>query len=328
MGSSWRIGQWFGIQVRLHITFLLLLLFVMMNAWGDSGSVLSVGLNLLLVASLFGFVVLHEYGHALMARRFGIHTREITLYPIGGVAMLERMPESPRQQMLIALAGPAVNFAVALLLAVLMLLGGVPFGDGESLLSEVGSVLLAANLTMGLFNLIPALPMDGGRVLRAFLQLRTSPWQATRWSARIARAIAVLMGLYALWPPTQMMLLFIAGFVWMAAGAEERAARRAHYMRSGVVGNWRRAVPHAYGAAPPEEEPAPAAGEGPVRARAYVTDAYRTPDPEASPFSRWQHRSEPEVIRASARPGSGRPRFALRLEPGPHGGLRFRLVRV
>lgn len=332
MRSSWRLGQWFGIQVKLHASFLLLLLFVMISAWSGSGSLLSVVLNLALVAALFGFVVLHEYGHALTARRFGIRTRQITLYPIGGVAMLERMPDDPRQQILIALAGPAVNFVIAAGLSLTMVIAGIPFdtSGGTSAVSEVFSLLLAANLTMGLFNLIPALPMDGGRVLKAWLQRRHSPVRATQLAARVARRVAILMALYAVWPPSQLMLLVIAGFVWIAAGAEERAAlasapfeRSARAPRGGNPFFWgaAEAVPRKAEAAPPAAEE----GRERVRVRAYVTDAYRKP--QEDPYVDWQ--SVPASPRRTTRRGSSpeRLRLSLRLEPSPT-GPRLRLVWV
>ncbi len=154
MRMSWKLGRVAGIDLFVHPTFLLLLL------PGVTG-----GLSPLFVVALFGCVVLHELGHALMARRFGIETLDITLYPIGGVARLQRMPRAPGAELLIALAGPAVNFAIVAALMGLEMLG---IGGMETDASLGGFLagLVLVNLVLGLFNLIPAFPMDGGRVLR------------------------------------------------------------------------------------------------------------------------------------------------------------------
>lgn len=220
MQWSKRIGQWFGIEVRVHATFGLLLLWVLGGVLSDTGSLTQALLNLAFVLAIFTFVVLHEYGHALTARRFGIRTRGITLYPIGGVAMLEGMPEDPREELLIAAAGPAVNFALA---AGIWLLSQVTVG-GAGGLGALAEWMVDANLVMGVFNLVPALPMDGGRILRSLLSMRMQAPDATAIASRVARTVAVLMGGYAMWQG-QSTLAFIAVFVWIAAGAEARAAR-------------------------------------------------------------------------------------------------------
>ena len=154
MRMSWKIGRIAGIDLFLHPTFLLILL------PGLTG-----GLSPIFIIALFGCVVLHELGHALMARRFGIETLDITLYPIGGVARLQRMPRAPGAELLIALAGPAVNFAIVAGLLGLELLGIGGLEADTSLGAFLGGLMLV-NLVLGLFNLIPAFPMDGGRVLR------------------------------------------------------------------------------------------------------------------------------------------------------------------
>lgn len=223
---SWRIGTWFGIQVRAHATFGLLLAWLAGEALVDGQAPLAVLARIAGVCALFALVVMHEYGHALTARHYGIRTRGITLYPIGGVAMLEGMPDNPRHELLIALAGPAVNFVLA---AVLWGTSGVlPAGA-----SDFARLLVYANLVMGTFNLLPALPMDGGRVLRAALSLRMPADRATRVATRVARGLAVLMGTFGLLTPGYGMLAVIALFVWVASGSELRAAqadaaRRAH----------------------------------------------------------------------------------------------------
>ncbi len=181
---SWKLGRVAGIDVFVHPTFLLILLFPQIR---DGGLfVLSI------VLAMFGCVLLHEFGHALMARRYGIETKDITLYPIGGVARLVRMPRSPGAELAIALAGPAVNFAIVAGLLVLQLLGLFRGWD------EVSEALIGLNLMLGLFNLIPAFPMDGGRVLRALLSGWLGRLRATQVAAGLGRVLAVAFGLYGL----------------------------------------------------------------------------------------------------------------------------------
>jgi len=159
MLQSWKIGRVSGIDLYLHPTFLMLMIFFGAMQGGMEA--------VLLFSATFGCVLLHELGHALMARRFGIETEDITLYPIGGVARLRRMPKAPGAELLIALAGPAVNLGIV---AVLSLALG-PFGalgDGGGMVAFLGS-LRDINVVLAVFNLIPAFPRDGGRVLRALL---------------------------------------------------------------------------------------------------------------------------------------------------------------
>jgi Zn-dependent protease len=224
--SSYRLGTWFGIAVNLHVTFLLLLGWIGLSTYAATNSPLQVVKSVLPVVALFGLVVLHEYGHALTARHFGIRTRHITLYPIGGVAALEGMPSRPREQLLVALAGPAVNFALAALIAAALWAIGHPLLHLTQLNSDLRSIptgLIVANLMMGSFNLLPALPMDGGRVLRALLAMRMDPIKATRIAANVAKLVALAMGLYALYAG-HTMLAVIAVVVWLGSSAETRLA--------------------------------------------------------------------------------------------------------
>ena len=221
---SWRIGSLAGIPIYLHATFVLLLAWIALSHVSAGHGVALAARGLLLVASVFAVVVVHELSHALVARRFGIPTRDITLYPIGGIARLERMPERPGQELLVALAGPAINGVLALAIYVVIRLTGI--GADGSPLTIGGSLaiqLLWINISLGAFNLLPAFPMDGGRILRAALAFKLDRSRATRAAAAIGRGLAAVMGLvglaYSPW------LAVIAIFVWMAAGREAEMER-------------------------------------------------------------------------------------------------------
>jgi Zn-dependent protease len=232
MFRSWKLGRPFGIGVYIHWTFLLLLGFVLLSNWGHYGLHSAVYAVSLLV-SVFGCVVLHELGHALMARHFGIPTRDITLYPIGGVARLERMSEHPMEELCIALAGPAVNVVIAFLLfAVLVLAGPAPYGALESAAYLQGNFLLMlawTNLGLALFNLLPAFPMDGGRVLRALLVPVLGRLRATQAAANVGSAFALLLVLGGFW--FNPMLLLVGAFIFLAGRHELWATRRQAYAR-------------------------------------------------------------------------------------------------
>lgn len=219
MKWSWKLGRFAGIDVYIHATFLLLIGFYGMTYWSNGG-VNAMIEGLVFILALFGCVVLHEYGHALMARVYGIPTRDITLYPIGGVARLERMPEKPRQEFWVALAGPAVNVAIAVMLGLWLWLTNT-FVPLSALGLTSGSFLerlMVVNLSLVAFNLIPAFPMDGGRVLRALLATRMDYVRATKWAATLGQGIALIFGFVGLFSaPT---LIFIAFFIWIAAGQE------------------------------------------------------------------------------------------------------------
>lgn len=244
MRWSWPIGRLAGIPLRVHFTFPLLLAWIAFAQWqigGDMRAVLSLVLTILLV---FAIVVLHELGHALAARRYGVATRDITLLPIGGVARLERIPREPRQELVIALAGPAVNVLLALAIGAALLasggadamtgLGGLVAADPTFDLRRLASRLVGINVWLLAFNLLPAFPMDGGRVLRAALAIRWGDYvRATDAAARAGRAFAILFGLLAVLVINSPLLVLIAGFIWIA-GAGEAAQVRTQAALAGV----------------------------------------------------------------------------------------------
>jgi len=220
-----------GIEIKVHFTFALILIWgayrwgVQAGA-GATGALFGVAVTLL----LFACVTLHELAHSLTAMRYGVTVREITLLPIGGVAQMEEMPAKPAQELKMALAGPLTNIAIAILLILICLPLGIRSTMGvEELVQVLGTVswrgliayLVSANLTLGLFNLIPAFPMDGGRVLRAFLAMRMDYARATAIAVRIGQGLAVLLGLWG-FMGGGFTLIFIAIFVYLGADQEGR----------------------------------------------------------------------------------------------------------
>jgi len=225
MKRSLKIGSVSGIGIFLHWTFLLLIaaIFAYFYVQGQSLGAAISGVGLIL--AVFLCVILHELGHALTAKRFGVPTRSITLYPIGGLARLERIPSEPMKEFWIAIGGPVVNVVIALVLAGLLLVTGGTFSPGA--LQAPGQHLIASvmwiNAVLEGFNLLPAFPMDGGRVLRSLLALRQDYAQATQTAANVGQAMAILFGLIGImW--FNPILLFIALFVYVGAQQESRQA--------------------------------------------------------------------------------------------------------
>src|SRR5258705_1269393 len=219
MRWSLKLGKIAGIRLYLHWTFLLLLAFVFYVDLGEGIGLSGAAQRVIFVVTLFGCIVLHELGHALAARRYGISTRDITLLPIGGVARMERMPREPKQELWVAIAGPLVNVAIAAgLLLVLLAILAI---HTRFLVSQLGFArsLMFMNLFLACFNLLPAFPMDGGRVLRALLAHRLDYVRATRIAARIGQAMAiifVIVGLKIRHP----MLMLIGVFIFFGARNE------------------------------------------------------------------------------------------------------------
>jgi Zn-dependent protease/CBS domain-containing protein len=210
-----------GIQLRIHITFLLLIGWLAIGYYAEGGSAAAAG-RVAFILLLFLCVILHEFGHALAAKSFGINTPDITLLPIGGVARLERMPEEPKQELIIALAGPAVNVVIAL--GLMIAIDWHRAADSAVVeASGLPAKLLAINIMLVLFNLLPAFPMDGGRVLRALLATRMTYARATQIAASIGQGCAFVFGFIGLlWNP---FLLFIALFVYIGASQEAALAQ-------------------------------------------------------------------------------------------------------
>jgi Zn-dependent protease/CBS domain-containing protein len=223
LGSSLRLFNVAGTDVRVHPTFFFLLAWIGAVYWmrGGAGAALH---GLIFISLLFVCVVLHEFGHIFAARRYGIRTPDVTLLPIGGVASLERIPEKPSQEIFVALAGPAVNGVIALALAVLVgprieLSELAELQQARSGLDALLIQLMSANIALVIFNLIPAFPMDGGRVLRALLATQMGHTQATRIAAAIGQGFAVLLGFMGLLGGNAVLIL-VAVFVFLAAAGE------------------------------------------------------------------------------------------------------------
>ena len=233
MGWSITIGRFFGTYVRIHVTFLIFLAWIGVAAYMRGGFE-AAKQSVFFIVAIFTCVVLHEFGHILTARRYGVHSTQVTLLPIGGVADLDKMPERPYQELLIAIAGPLVNVVIAaILLAVAGAFGGETLQHIEDPSLGLVEKLAAANLFLALFNMVPAFPMDGGRVLRAALAMWLDADKATRIAAHIGQAFALALGFFGLLYGLPI-LVFIALFVYFAAAAEAHSSR-VHSATHGVA---------------------------------------------------------------------------------------------
>jgi len=216
------IGRIGGTEVKVHLTFVLFLIWWAVGGYQEGGTTGAFAAAFWLLA-VFGCILLHEFGHITMARRFGVRTPDVILLPIGGVARLERIPDEPKQELLIALAGPAVTAAIAVILYAIIRLTGDDAGLGDlSPTRPFLSLLMNVNVYLLLFNLIPAFPMDGGRVLRALLASRMGIVRGTRVAAMLGQILAVLGGLYAVTAGHPLAVL-VAFFVFLGATAEAEA---------------------------------------------------------------------------------------------------------
>lgn len=242
MGRSLKLFSVRGIDVRLHFTFPLIFLWAGLQFGLIGGSPTAALFGVIVIALLFVLVTLHELGHSFAALYYGVPVKQIVLSPIGGLAQLERMPEKPVQEFVIAVAGPAVNVAVALLLAPFIPLFGLGAADFVAALSLNAGLTVTAvfvyvffyNIILALFNLIPAFPLDGGRIFRSLLAMKLDYVRATNIASIVGRGFAVLLGIYALFNGG-IFMIFIAVFIFMAAGQEAVAVRYREALRGYTV---------------------------------------------------------------------------------------------
>ena len=220
--NLFRVG---GIRLAVHFSFVLLLVVNAFDGYADAGWP-GAGWSTAVLTAFFGCVVLHELGHCLTAIRFGVNVPRILLLPIGGMAEFDGIPREPRREVLITAAGPAVNFVIAALLWLALPPAGAAEGSGEiPTLTESLRLLMRWNLAMGLFNLLPAFPMDGGRLLRATLATRLPYLRATFWAATCGKVVCVLGAGVALWLGEPLLVVLFA-FIFLVGEMEYRAARR------------------------------------------------------------------------------------------------------
>ena len=250
MRGAIQIAKFFDIPVRLHWSFFLLFVYVAYTSQRQGDTWNDTGWSFLFVLAIFGCVVLHEFGHALMARRYGVDTKDIILSPIGGIARLYRLPEQPGQELMVAVAGPLVNILIAGILGpfawwtapeelgqlIRLFTGGTlaPGTEASSFLPYFIPALFLLNITLAVFNLLPAFPMDGGRVLRALLSFRFSRLKATRIASRIGQVLAILLAGYGL-QEGNIVTALIGAFIFFMASQEYRQAKMDHKLKLGKV---------------------------------------------------------------------------------------------
>ncbi len=253
MNWSFKLFKVKGIDIKIHLTFVLILIWAayrwsVSTGEGMQGAIFGIVATLLLFVS----VTLHELGHSLQALKYGVKVRDITLMPMGGLAQMDQIPEDPNKELRIALAGPLVNFGIAALLIGLgALLDARALLSLNELYASLGHVswsglfayLTSANLMLGLFNLIPAFPMDGGRVLRALLAKKMDHAKATKTAAQVGQGLALLMGLWGFMSGSWTLVL-IAIFVWMGAGQESEGTQVRHTLGETTVGQAMTRSPH------------------------------------------------------------------------------------
>jgi Zn-dependent protease/CBS domain-containing protein len=240
MGSSFKIGRAFGIDLKVHWTFFLLLAFFAFVSYQRTGSLANALITALIIVALFVCVVLHEYGHSLVAQRLGIEIHDITLLPIGGVARLKSLPTRPMDEVKIAIAGPLVNVVLApIFFGVALLLGSSPLDaanilQGGNSLGQIFAYLGLINVALVVFNLIPAFPMDGGRVLRGLLATRLGPVRATDISSAIGQFFALAFFLIGLLGGNYLLAL-VGVFIFFGAGGEQQMVRQRELTRGLLV---------------------------------------------------------------------------------------------
>lgn len=251
-----------GIQLAVHYSFFLLLAYFANEGWNDYGAT-GMWWSIAMLVAFFTCVVIHELGHSFTAMAFGINVRRILLMPIGGMAELDEIPRQPWREVLITLAGPAMNFVIAGALWKF-----VPTHNYIAQYSLDGLLwqLFWANIVMGTFNFLPAFPMDGGRILRALLAFKLPYLRATFWAATVGKVVAVLGAIGALLAPQlglsgqpMYMLAILFAFIFFAGEAEYRGVKR----REEIEAHWRVVMARGY-QPPPNPPPAPPAEEPPL----------------------------------------------------------------
>jgi Zn-dependent protease len=250
MRWSYKVATIAGTEIKVHVTFVLFIAWVAFSTYTLNGAPAALQVTVFFLA-LFVCIVLHEFGHILMARRFGVRTPDVILLPIGGVARLERIPDQPRQEFLIAIAGPLVTLVIAVILYLIVTLTGDRSTLRDPILADESFLvrLMAVNVYLLLFNLIPAFPMDGGRMLRALLASRVGLVRGTRIAATLGQTLAVVGGLYGITRPEPILAL-VAFFVFLGANAEAaavetRAAGEGLKVQQMMVTNFRTIPVHA-----------------------------------------------------------------------------------
>ncbi|MEX2512646.1 MAG: site-2 protease family protein [Cyclobacteriaceae bacterium] len=238
MKFSLYLGKYSGIKVYIHWTFSLLLLWIIISNMQSGAAIADTGWTILFILSIFFCVILHEFGHALTAQKYGIQTKDIILLPIGGLARLEKLPEDPKQELKVALAGPLVNVILFLLLGIVVYFTGFDQNqieeahlDGES----IWVFLASANLILALFNLLPAFPMDGGRVLRALLSIKMSRVKATEIAGGIGQMMAIFFVFFGLF--NNPILVLIGIFIFLGAQAEVNHTKQNFFLKGFQVGD-------------------------------------------------------------------------------------------
>ncbi len=240
MGGSFKIGRAFGIDVKVHWTFFLLLAFFGYVGLRDSGSAVSALGTIGLVVALFFCVLLHEYGHSLVAQRLGSEVQDITLLPIGGLARMKTLPERPIDEVKVAVAGPLVNVVLAPVFFGLAFLFGGSLSVPTNILAGVDSLgqafayLGVINVALVVFNMIPAFPMDGGRVLRGLLATRLGPVRATNISSTVGQTFAILFIVFG-FLSNNFLLALVGFFVFLGASGENQMVRQREQMRGLAV---------------------------------------------------------------------------------------------
>ena len=290
MKWSYTIGRVFGIAIKLHLFFLIFIGVLVLETLLSQGPVTALATGVLLCL-LFGFVLLHELGHSLMALHHGISVLDITLLPIGGMARILEMPEDPWTEFKVAVAGPLVNLAIAVLLSPLLLLVAIgEVGQPQLSLTSFLGYLIGINLMLAIFNFLPAFPMDGGRIFRALLARKRGYLRATEIAAATGKWIAVALGIAGLFFLHQFWLVIIGLFVYFA-GQQELAVIRARHTRGGFPFGGGRGPFYGDSSAfgfrppPPRRPPSPLPSP-PLTTWVEVEDTEADADPSASDAAR------------------------------------------